>query len=330
VVNIIPSLSSLRSLSPKCAALILATSGLLTSGSLAAPAGGPPPGKWTLSLNEDFDGTALNTAIWTVGPRWASVINSELQAYVPENVSVANGLCTIKVEKREAHNTDMGGYVIGGQPAAYASSMIQTYKKWSQTYGYFEARIRMATGKGTWPAFWLLPDRGAESPNVYYRTVVGDSVKDGKGEWHYPPMGNEIDVVEYMATWKNPATGLSRSHCGYIWGPSKSGKSSGSYALENNGAGPGQFAYTSPDTQFHTYGVYWGPGQLIFYIDGIPVLKRGDSHSVSVVPEYLLLNCAVSDNDWTGTKVPREDIDAGLPCTMDIDYVRVWTGVPTP
>ncbi|HEY9248758.1 MAG TPA: glycoside hydrolase family 16 protein, partial [Rariglobus sp.] len=254
---------------------------------LAFVVAGPPPGNWTLTLDENFSGTALNTALWSTGPRWTGIINSELQAYVPENVSVANGLCTLKVEKRTAYNTNMDGYVVGAPASAYASGMIQTYNKWTQTYGYFEARIRMATGKGTWPAFWLLPDRGAGSPNTYYRAVVGDSVQDGAGVWWYPPMGNEIDIMEYMATWKIPSTGLSKSHSGYIWGPSGSGKSWSNFSLDNDGNGPAQFYYDSPDTQFHTYAAYWGPGKIVFYIDGKVVLQRNDPANVSIVPEYL-------------------------------------------
>jgi beta-glucanase (GH16 family) len=56
-------------------------------------------------------------------------------------------------------------------PPAYVSGVITTRHSFTQTYGYFEARMRLPHGRGLWPSFWLLP-------------VVG-----------YPP---EIDVMEVL------------------------------------------------------------------------------------------------------------------------------------
>ena len=56
-------------------------------------------------------------------------------------------------------------------PPAYISGVITTRHSFSQTYGYFEARMRLPHGRGLWPSFWLLP-------------VIG-----------YPP---EIDVMEVL------------------------------------------------------------------------------------------------------------------------------------
>jgi hypothetical protein len=42
------------------------------------------------------------------------------------------------------------------------------------------------------------------------------------------------------------------------------------------------------------------------------------------------LNVAIKNDDWTGTPVPTADIDAGLPCSMTIDYVKAWSGTPAP
>ena len=310
---------------------------------LAFVVAGPPPGTWMLAFEDNFAGASLDTAKWNTGPRWWGLINQgsstpELQGYVPANVSVANGLCTILINKPTGgvHQVSGDGHVLGGTAQVYGAGMIQTYGKWTTTYGYFEARIRMAPGKGTWPAFWMLPDRGVTTPaNDYLRTSTGDRWINSDGSQNgYMAMGNEIDITEYMNTWKNLTTGMSRSHSGYIYRENVNFTNVvfDNYALENDGNGPAQYYFDSPDTKFHTYGVYWGPGQLVYYIDGKPVLKHTDAATIASCPEYMILNCAVSQNDWTGTNVPLADIDAGMTAgnTMDIDYVRVWSGTLAP
>ena len=269
----------------------------------------PPPGTWTLVWNDDFNGTSLDTTKWNTGMRWSDILNGELQGYVPQNVTVANGVCSLKIEKRTVPNVSYNGYSWGSN--AYASGAIETYNKFTQAYGYFEARVKMATGPGTWPAFWLLPDRGAAVTPLDNRVGVG--TRGG-----VVAMGNEIDVFEYMGTWKNQTTGLSKSHSGYFW--DYSGGSSGTYTMVNQ--------LVNPDTQFHTYGIAWSPGKIVYYIDGTPVATRYGRTTVAACPEYLILNCALSTNDWTGTSVPLANIDAGLPCTMEIDNVQVYSGTP--
>src|SRR5947209_3538519 len=128
--------SSIRPPSPRrsrlCRAAIFGAGALVTFSmhSIAAP----PPGQWAIVLDEGFDGTSLNPNVWTKGYRWNPVINKELQGYVPENVVVANGVCTIKVEKRDCQNVDMNG---SKTPSTmhYASGCLQTYTKWTQKYG---------------------------------------------------------------------------------------------------------------------------------------------------------------------------------------------------
>lgn len=295
------------------------------------PSEGPPSGTWNLVLDEQFNGTSLNTAVWSTGYRWADIINNELQGMRPENVTVANGVCTIKTEKRICKNRNMYGYEWGNtnpdSPTfAYASGTIQTYDKWTSTYGYFEARLKMPAGKGTWPAFWLLPDRGAASGDQYYRSAVGSTVTYPSGNTASCPMGNEIDIFEHMGSWKNPTTGISKLHCGYF-ASYKSG-SSGEY-MHKNGV-VGNYILSNPDTQFHNYGLYWAPGQLVFYIDGQVAARRDNRTNVGVCPHYVIFNTALSTDDWTGTPVPKADIDATLPSYMVIDYFRVYSGTPSP
>lgn len=281
---------------------------------------GPPPGSWTLWLDEEFSGTALNTQVWSKGYRTADIINNEIQAYRPENVTVANDLCTIKIEKKpNSRMMDMTGYE---NPASlgYATGAIQTYNKWAQKYGYFEARLRLPNSVGTWPAFWMIPDRGPVQTYSLSRRVAVGNLVDGVSM----PMGNEHDILEIFSVWKN--ANFYRSHSGYIWKHQSSGHLGwGDYVFANNGAGPEEFYFPNGDTEYHTYGMYWGPDELVFYIDGTEVLRRDNPPNNSVSPEYLILNVAMRNDCWLRSATLAEiDADLVTPKYMHVDYVKVW------
>jgi beta-glucanase (GH16 family) len=212
---------------------------------------------------------------------------------------------------------------------AYRSGAIQTYKKWQQTYGYFEARVKMSSAKGTWPAFWLMPDRVQYGNDEYARSTVGNLTTYGDENAANDlslPMGNEIDVFEHMATWKNATTGLTRSHHGYFWGYDDF-QSYGGWGIGAETPAPVDFTYANPDTQFHTFGVYWAPGEMRFYVDGVLTFRRSHAETIGICPHYLILNAAFSKNDWVNpVHLTDEQIVATLPSTMVIDYVKVWSG----
>ncbi len=292
---------------------------------LAFAVGGPPPGNWKLVLEDNFDGTVLNPEIWTPGYTFKDVINNELQGYVPENISVANGVCTIKIEQRECFNTDREGNK--GPAQKFASGAFTSFDKFAPTYGYFEARVKMphARGAGAWPAFWMLPDRGRDYP------------KDKRSNYRTKDygMGLEIDIFEFMPRWKRP-DGLFPVHMGCIWSYGKVTEADpaphgyGAYALENDGWGPKELNFPNLDTEFHTYGLYWSPERLIFYIDGKPVFRVRDPKHVPDVPHYFLFNIALHENGWgkspDKTNPSMADIIADMPNSMEIDYFRAYAG----
>jgi beta-glucanase (GH16 family) len=262
----------------------------------------------------------------SVGGSTPTQITIERAASLPAGTglvsSVADNalvLAAVPIQSQGGFETDAMGF---------RSGAIQTYKKWQQTYGYFEARVKMPSGKGTWPAFWLLPDRVAYGTDEYARTAVGDLVTYGDSNAANDitvPMGNEIDVFEHMATWKNAATGLSKSHHGYFWGYA-GGQSYGNWGIATDIPTLTWSTYANPDTQFHTFGVYWAPGELRYYIDGVMTFRRTHDATVGVCPHYMILNVALSHDDWAGIFPTDEDIVAGMPSSMQIDYVKVWSG----
>lgn len=137
----------------------------LPLGFSALAATAPERPGWKLTFDDEFDGTSLNTAKWTPADPWGHERNHELQAYVTNAFEVRDGLLRIKAEKRAAFYS--------GKERAYTSGMMTTYKKFSQQYGRFEIRCRIPVGKGTWPAFWLLPDPIGWPPEIDVLEILG-------------------------------------------------------------------------------------------------------------------------------------------------------------
>jgi len=99
-----------------------------------------------LLWSEEFNGTALNTEIWTYETGATGWGNNELQYYTDrtDNAYVEGGFLHI-VAKNELF-----------ERAPYTSARLITKGKYSFTYGTVEARIALPASKGIWPAFWML------------------------------------------------------------------------------------------------------------------------------------------------------------------------------
>ncbi|MEH3046359.1 family 16 glycosylhydrolase [Sphingomonas adhaesiva] len=70
-------------------------------------------------------------------------------------------------------------------------------------------------------------------------------------------------------------------------------------------------------TQWHTYGVDWGPDKLTYYIDGIAVATQDTPLAMKGKDMYMLVNLAVG-GAWGGNP------DAGTVEEMKVDYVRAF------
>jgi beta-glucanase (GH16 family) len=102
-------------------------------------------GGWKLFWSDEFDSTALSEQNWTVQTANPGAVNGELQRYTAghdkagSNIFVTNG--SLILETRKASEITSGKIV----------SNLKNF-----TYGRMEARMRLPTGKGMWPAFWML------------------------------------------------------------------------------------------------------------------------------------------------------------------------------
>lgn len=184
----------------------LASGCWMEPGEAAAPAAvsGPPPGlEMRQTFAEEFEGKAVDTKRWnrTYGPRngdkavgarslWS---NGELQIYFdPDYLGLgidpftfADGALTIVALPLPPRVKNAVFGDLARQPnllpagsslprIEYSSGAITTRDVFKQQYGYFEIRAKWSTGKGVWPAFWLLPATGAWPPEIDVIEAHGD------------------------------------------------------------------------------------------------------------------------------------------------------------
>jgi beta-glucanase (GH16 family) len=130
---------------------------------------------WKLVWSDEFsgpNGSAVEGSKWvleTGGEGWG---NEELEYYTDRtaNVSVHDGNLVIKAAAEKYTGPD-------GVTRNYTSARLKTLGKFSQTYGRFEARIKVPHGQGMWPAFWMLGDDIMENigkePAIIHGSIHG-------------------------------------------------------------------------------------------------------------------------------------------------------------
>jgi beta-glucanase (GH16 family) len=238
------------------------------------------PGAYQLVWSDEFDGSALDPANWAFdlgGGGWG---NGELQYYTdrPVNVRLEDGHLVIEAiqEKYKGH--------------LYTSTRIKTQRLQAWTYGRIEARLRLPSGQGIWPAFWML---GANINN--------------RG-W---PYCGEIDIMEFVG--KEPYNVHGTLH-----GPQYAGGDSVTRSK--------RLPYPA-SAAFHVFAVEWEPEQIRWYLDGElwSTLAPGDVPGDWVYDHdfFIILNLAVGGL-WPGSP----DKTSVFPQQLLVDYVRVYQVAP--
>ena len=240
----------------------------------------PTPEGYTLVWHDEFDSgesprTGADGWWYELGKGQNGWGNHELQSYVDgtadrQSCFIDNGILNIVLRKSGSN---------------YYSIRMNTSRSWQ--YGWFEARLRLPKGRGTWPAFWMMPKN--------FRTWPGDG---------------EIDIMEEVGY--NPNYVLSTIHCNRY---NNSGTS-----IESAGR-----SVPTAQTEFHVYACEWTAQYLRFFVDGTPILTyHNDGSGYDSWPFttlfYLKLNLAWG-GDWGGAQGIDESC---LPAVYQVDYVRVF------
>ena len=254
----------------------VATLSLVQNEGEPVPAGAYVPDGYQLIWQDDFSGASTELIKQWRYEDWApGRVNHELQRYVPD-------------DRRTSYTQDGALYIVarkdGGQ---VISARMNSRESW--LYGYFEAAIWLPKGKGTWPAFWMMPD-------------------DQSKGW---PACGEIDIMEEVGVDADMTS--SSIHCE-------------AYNHVKNTQKTASRKTAGAENEYHVYGLEWTEEYIKTYIDGEPLLEfRNDkSGRESTWPFnkkfFLILNLAWG-GDWGGYAGVDEN---ALPCTMKFDYVRVY------
>lgn len=243
------------------------------------------PEGYHMVWNDEFNSGERLGSDWTHEVQRSGWVNNELQNYVNgqadgKNVTeIKDGFLNINCFK-------------GSDGKIYSG---RVYAKVNQgwTYGYFEARIKLPKGKGTWPAFWMMP--------------VGN-------DWNtnpWPKCG-EIDIMEEVGADPNQvSSSLHTEKYNHTKNTQKT------HAMNCPGAEDG----------FHVYALEWTEDAITTYVDGKVQLRAtkaemGSDHDSWPFHYafYPILNLAWG-GDWGGYKGVDE---SALPVTMQVDYLRIF------
>ena len=240
-------------------------------------------------LDESFDGDSLDRTVWKTSLPWGenTIINGERQFFVNTFGDNATGYDpfsftgdSLKITGIPTPADSLGA--ANNQP--YLSGVITTADHFEMTYGYVEMRAKLAGGEGLLSTFYLFnQDFEKNKP--------------------------EIDVLEYIGSQADTAYQTYHYHDSNRFR---------SFSGERHSS-PTMSVQTGIDlsADFHTYGVLWEEGLVVWYIDGREV-RRLAGVRVSDEPMNIIAQLVIG-SIWIG-----EPAASSIPATLEIDYIRAW------
>lgn len=243
-------------------------------------------GRWRLVWSDEFDYTGLpDSKKWDYdvgGEGWG---NKELEFYTAsrkENARVENGHLIIEARKEAWDGRE------------YTSARLVSRGKGDWTYGRFEVSAKLPSGRGTWPAIWMLPTGWTY------------------GGW---PKSGEIDIMEHVGF--DPDVVHASVH-------------TSAYNHTINTQKTAQIKVPTSRSKFNVYAVEWTPEEIRGFVNDQHYFTFRNERLTNPATDYrqwpfdksfhLLLNLAVGGT-WGG----QQGLDPSIwPQRLEIDYVRVY------
>lgn len=241
---------------------------------------------WELVWSDEFDYSGLpdkNKWGYDIGGHgWG---NNELQYYTEDslrNARVEDGKLIIEAHKEKIAEND------------YSSARLVSKGKGDWIYGRFEIRAKLPSGRGIWPAIWMLASDWSY----------------GQSYW---PDNGEIDIMEYV---------------GYDPGVVHAAIHTKAYNHVKQTQRTAKIDIPTAENEFHLYALEWTSQQIDIYADTTRYFTFENSTSSWETWPFdkdfhLLLNIAVGGN-WGGAQGIDDTI---FPQKMEIDYIRVYKPV---
>ncbi len=245
--------------------------------------------QWELVWSDEFNsGSVPDPVTWKYDVGGGGWGNQESQFYTdarPENARVENGSLVIEARKE----------AFSGK--SYTSARLVSRPVGDITYGRVDIRAKLPSGRGTWPALWMLSTGG----------------RYGTGGW---PDNGEIDIMEAVGF--DPGVVHANLHM---------------KALNSNlGNNPGaSLQLPDAETAFHVYSLVWTPKTIAVAVDDHFYFTYSPTNPDWTIwpydqPFHLLLNIAIGGT-WGG----QQGIDDGIfPAKMLVDYVHVFKDTAGP
>lgn len=243
-------------------------------------------GDWNLVWSDEFEVDGLPDAekwSYDIGdgcPNLCGWGNNELEYYTEnnlENARIENGHLIIEAHKKQMNNS------------AYTSARLVSKSKGDWKYGKLEIRAKLPSGRGTWPAIWMLST-----------------------DWEYGgwPESGEIDIMEHVGFNRDTVFGTVHTKAYHH-----------SIGTHKNGG----IAKPDFEEKFHTFAIEWGEEKIDFFVDEEKYFTFENEHQTFNEWPFdkkfhLIMNLAVGGN-WGGEKGIDDSI---WPQRMEVDYVRVY------
>lgn len=260
--------------------------------------------RYAYAGGDEFNGNTLDRAFWmTSGEGRRNHHGTHMQEYNTDGKNAVLGDGTLRIQLRkeqlaakgieyEPDDAKLGDGGPNLRTWNYTSTLLVSNGIYQ--FGLFEARIKLPTGQGAWPSFWLFGGQPNEEIDIL----------EGKGE---RPDQFHVDVhcPGYACEdYRNPLGAFGR-WLGVNWKGFGTWKRAGGDLTEG----------------FNDYLGEWTPDALRFYLNGSQCAEwEGTLH----VPERLILQNALANTCKGCPFGPGPEITEPKFTDMVVDHVRIW------